>query len=157
MPFSLSTLAVGALPATLGGVDLVLGSPCLLLVLLPLARIAVCWYTYDAFRAIPQQYRFLDPPLVWLLLIPGVSLVWNFFVFPRLVESFQYYLYGRGIADYGDCGQRLARGYAICYCFIILPCIGVLATVAAACCIVLLLVRAQEMKRRILLEEQAAD
>jgi hypothetical protein len=51
--------------------------------------IVVCYLLYTALLALPQQHRRMDPGLVWLLLIPLFNLVWNFFVFLRVPESYQ--------------------------------------------------------------------
>src|SRR5262247_2025278 len=69
----------------------------------------VCYLLYSWLREVPQEHRKIDPPLIWLLLIPCFAFVWNFFVFIRIPESFKSYFdahpeLGR---DVGDCGRAM--------------------------------------------------
>ena len=85
-----------------------------LLVLIALAiGILICWFLMTCFQRIPPQHRKQQPALVWLLLIPCFNLVWNFFVYPKLAESFKAHFDAAGPTDVGDCGQPLAMWYCI--------------------------------------------
>jgi hypothetical protein len=55
--------------------------------------------------------------MVWLLMIPCFSLVWNFFVFQQLADSYKAYFASIGRTDVGDCGKGIGLGYAICAIF----------------------------------------
>jgi hypothetical protein len=104
---------------------------------------------YTDYQRIPPRFRKLEPGLVWLLLIPCFSLVWNFFVYPRLAESFKAYFDSVGDGWVGDCGRDLALGYAICAAVSIIPYLGCLTGIAALVLLILFLVKANELKNRI--------
>lgn len=70
--------------------------------------VAICWFLMTCFQRIPPAYRKQQPGLVWLLLIPCFNIVWNFFVFPRLADSYKAYFDSVGRSDVGDCGRSLA-------------------------------------------------
>lgn len=112
-------------------------------------NILVCFLLYKDYKAIPAQFRKLEPGLVWLLLIPCFGLVWNFFVFPRLGESFKAYFDSVGQTDVGDGGTTLGWAYAICAACTIIPYANVVAGVAAIVLLILFLVKAGGLKNRI--------
>ncbi len=56
--------------------------------------VAFCLMVYICFTRIPPEHRQMEPWQVWLLLIPCVNLVWNFFVYPNLAKSYQSYFQG---------------------------------------------------------------
>jgi hypothetical protein len=74
----------------------------------------------DALRVLPPEYRAFKQVVVWLLLIPGVSLIGNFFVCPKVSRAYQRYFAGQGRTEHGDCGWGLglgfAFGFAACWC-----------------------------------------
>lgn len=112
-------------------------------------NIFVCFLLYKDYQRIPQQFRRLEPGLVWLLLIPCFSLIWNFFVFPRLGESFKQYFDSAGQTDVGDAGTTLGWAYAICSACTLIPYAGIVAGLAALVILILFLVKANELKNRI--------
>jgi hypothetical protein len=73
----------------------------------------ICWFLMRCFESVPAEHRKMEPGLVWLLLIPCFPLVWNFFVYPRLAESYKSYFDAHGRTDVGDCGRSLAMWYCI--------------------------------------------
>lgn len=109
----------------------------------------VCYLLYNCFNAIPQEYRKQEPGMVWLLLIPVFSLVWNFFVYPKLAESYQAYFAAQGRADVGDCGRQIGLIYCILAACCIIPYVNALAGPAALVLLILFLVKAYELKKQI--------
>jgi hypothetical protein len=63
---------------------------------------------YKALSAVSQHNRDMEPGMIFLLFIPGFSVVWIFFVVLRIASSFQKEFEDRGIrSDGGDYGQTL--------------------------------------------------
>jgi hypothetical protein len=75
--------------------------------------IAICWFLHSCLARIPPQYRKQEPVMAWLLLIPCFNLAWNFFVYPKVAESFKAYFDSVGRTDVGDCGRTLAVTFCI--------------------------------------------
>lgn len=73
----------------------------------------ICFTTIQALKCVPEEQRRIQPAMVWLLMIPGFSWVWNFVVFQKVPESFREFFRSKGGQQYGDCGQSLGRLYAI--------------------------------------------
>jgi hypothetical protein len=115
-------------------------------VALSIIPIVLVYLDYDR---IPPNFRKMEPGLVWLLLIPCFGIVWNFFVYPRLADSFKAYFDSIGDTSVDDCGRDLAMGYAVCCAVSIIPFLGCLTSLAALVLIVLFLVKANEFKNRI--------
>src|SRR5436305_313793 len=59
-------------------------------------NVVICFLLYNAQNAIPPQFRKIEPGMIWLLLIPLFNLVWNFFVYLRIPESYQAYFQSIG-------------------------------------------------------------
>jgi hypothetical protein len=76
-------------------------------------QVAICWFLSSCFSRIPKEYRRQEPGMVWLLLVPCLNLVWNFFVYPKLAESYKAYFEAQGRTDVGDCGYGLGMAYSI--------------------------------------------
>ena len=112
-------------------------------------NIVVIFLLYQDFERIPRGFRKLEPGLVWLLLVPCFHLVWNFFVFPRLSDSFKAYFNSVGDTSVGNCGHDLGFGYAICTAVSLIPFVGCLTGIAALVLLILFLVKANELKNRI--------
>lgn len=104
---------------------------------------------YADYQRIPPGFRKLEPGLVWLLLIPCFHLVWNFFVYPRLAESFKAFFDSIGDRSVGDCGRDLGLGYAISSAVSVVPLLGCLTGVVSLVLLILFLVKANELKNRI--------
>ena len=112
-------------------------------------QVFVCWLLYSAYQAIPRQFQKQQPGLVWLLLIPCFGMVWNFFVIPKLSESFQAFFQSKGRTDVGDCGAQIGLVYCICAIAIFLPYLGVVAAVAALVLLILYLVKVSDLKKKV--------
>ena len=108
--------------------------------------VLILYLLYDAQRAIPPEHRHLEPAQVWLLLIPLFNLVWNFFVYQRIADSYRSYFYSRGRFDVGDAGKAIGLWFAICSACAIIPCVGIIAAVAALILLIVFLVRIYGLK-----------
>ena len=91
----------------------------------------------------------MEPGLVWLLMIPLVPLVWNFFVYLRLPESYQSYFASVGRTDVGDCGRGIGQWYAICFLACAVPCVNYVAGPAALVLLIIFLVKVMGLKNQI--------
>jgi hypothetical protein len=112
-------------------------------------NILVVFLLYTDFERIPRNFRKLEPGLVWLLLIPCFNVVWNFFVIPRLTESFKAYFDSIGDTSVGDCGRVLGFGYAISTASSAIPFVSCLTGIVSLVLMILFLVKANELKNRI--------
>lgn len=101
--------------------------------------IAAMLYTIQ--KRVPAEHQKIDPLMVWLLLIPIFNLVWNFFVFQRIPQSYQSYFQAQGRTDVGDCGKMIGLWYAICAAVTIVPCLNYLAAPAALVLLIIFLVK----------------
>ena len=54
-------------------------------------QVFVCMALSSALRRLPPEFRKQDPAMVWLLLIPFIRQIWNFFVYPKIAESYKAY------------------------------------------------------------------
>jgi len=97
---------------------------------------------YFALDRIPLEDRKQDPALALLLLIPLFSLIWAFFVYPRISASLESYFSRRGDRSVGDCGRTLAIIFCICS---IIPFIHVIGIV----CMILFFVKVFTLTGRI--------
>ena len=115
-------------------------------------QIFVCWVTSSILGRVPPQFRKQEPGMVWLLLIPCVSIVWNFFVYPRVAQSLKGYFNSIGRTDVGDCGEGIGLGYSICAACALLPYFNILAGPAALVLLIIFLVKANGLKNEIPLD-----
>jgi len=111
--------------------------------------IVVVFLVYTDFQRVPSAFRKLEPSLVWLLLIPCFNLVWNFYVFPGLADSFKAYFDSVGDSSVGNCGRDVGLGYAICTAASVIPFVGCLTGIVTLVLLILFLVKANELKNRI--------
>jgi hypothetical protein len=109
----------------------------------------ICWLLSSALAAIPQEYRDMEPGMVWLLLIPLFPLVWNFFVYRRIPSSFQKYFAAQGVTDRGDCGDSIGLWYSICVVLGCIPCVNYIAGPAALILLIIFLVKITGMKGQV--------
>jgi len=118
--------------------------------LIALAIMAVILYIlYTCFERIPPEHRQMDSWQVFLLLIPCFNIIWNFFVYPRLAESYQSYFRSVGRTDVGDCGQQVGLWYAICSAVSIIPIVNYIAGPASLVLLIIFLVKAASLKGQI--------
>ncbi|HEX6852742.1 MAG TPA: hypothetical protein VF139_15200 [Candidatus Polarisedimenticolaceae bacterium] len=114
-------------------------------------NVVVCALLYGCLKRVPAEHRKLDAGLVWLLLIPCFNAVWNFFVFPRLAQSYQSYFRAAGRNDLGDCGAGFGWAYAGCIlgAHLPLPFVPFGVGFAALILLILFLVKALQLKNLI--------
>jgi hypothetical protein len=134
-------------PAAFAGVMLIIVG-CLLLVGLAIMAF-ICWNLMGCFSRVPAQYRKMEPTLVWLLMIPCFSLVWNFFVYLRLPDSYQAYFAATGRTDGSDYGRGIGLAYAICSVCCIIPFVNYIAGPAALVLLIIFLVKINGYKNQI--------
>ena len=106
----------------------------------------VCWYLSGILKSIPEQHRKQQPGMVWLLMIPILPIVWNFFVYPKICESFKSYFDSVGRTDQGDCGRSLGLTFCILVCCSIIPYLGGCIGIAALVIWIILLVKFSTLK-----------
>lgn len=126
-----------------------LGIMCASLVIGLGIQAVICWYLSNCLKAIPQEHRKQEPGMVWLLMIPLFSIVWNFFVYPRISESYKSYFDSIGRTDVGDCGRSLAFTFCILCCCTIIPYLGGCVGIAALVIWIILLVKYSTLKGQI--------
>lgn len=97
---------------------------------------------YQLLERIPPQDRKQEPALALLLLIPGFSWIWAFWVYPRIAESLATHFRRVGPVPVDDCGATLAL--VICICRIV-PGVNFVAFV----CEVIFFVKAYTLTGRI--------
>lgn len=78
--------------------------------------VVICWFLSSCLERVPAEHRKQQPAMVWLLLIPCFAIVWNFFVYPKIAESYKSYFDSMGRTDVGDCGRNLGLWYSILGC-----------------------------------------
>jgi hypothetical protein len=97
---------------------------------------------YVVLEKIPPEDRKQDPALALLLLIPLFSLVWAFFVYPRISASLESYFARRGDRSAGDCGRTVAILFCV---FSVIPFFHIIALV----CMIIFFVKVYSLTDRI--------
>jgi DNA-directed RNA polymerase subunit RPC12/RpoP len=116
-------------------------------------QIWICSFLSSCLSRLPEPFRKQKPGLVWLLLIPCFDIVWVFFVYPQIADSFRSYFAARGKNNVGDCGAGLALALCICFaasmvlCFV--PFIGRLGGLATLVLLILVLVEFSSLKAQV--------
>ena len=121
-----------AIILTILGVVLLLGAVPAILAFVVLSRI-------------PPQFRKQEPGLAFLLLIPLFSLIWTFFVHPKVAESLKAYYDAQGPHAYGDCGGTIALWLCICSVCTIVPVLGSCLGLAALILLIVFYVQAFQL------------
>ena len=93
-----------------------------LLILLGTAIVSVlfCIALRNALLQVKEENRTINASLIWLLLIPGVSLIMNFIVFFQLSRSIRNELEDRNYETDENPGLYLGLGYACSACLVYL-------------------------------------
>ena len=112
-------------------------------------NVLICYFVFTLYKAVPAQFRQMDPNLVWLMLIPLFNLVWNFFVFPKLSKSYELAFQAQGDSSAGNCNAGLALALAITWACVIVPCIGMFAGLAALVILIIYLVKMFDLKAKL--------
>jgi hypothetical protein len=113
-------------------------------------QVVVCWLLMNCFAAIPKEHRKMEPARVWLLLIPLFNLVWNFFVYAQLADSYRSYFDSKPEQQVtGDCGKQLGMIFSGCAAASAIPCVSCITGPAAPVILVVLLVKANELRAKV--------
>lgn len=104
---------------------------------------------YKVLSRIPPQFRKQEPGMAFLLLIPFFSVIWNFFVHPKVAESLKSYFDAQGTHAHGDCGGSLALWLCICGACAFVPILGFVAGIAGLVLLITFYVKALELSARI--------
>ena len=115
----------------------------------------VCWLLSGWLAKIPPEHRKVEPGKVWLLMIPLFQLVWNFFVFPPMAESFDACFRSKNEP------AESALGLAKVFCWVnvgafvggLIPCLsiflGPLGGLATLVLLILVLVKFHALKEKV--------
>ncbi len=101
--------------------------------------------SFVVLNRIPEAHRKQTPAMAFLLLIPLFSLVWAFFVYPRIAESLKSYFDSKGDTSRGDCGAQLALWLCISSIASFVPFIGMFSGIASLVLMILFFVKAFEL------------
>ena len=112
-------------------------------------NVVICFLLQECFKRIPPEFRKQQPGMVWLLLIPCFSFIWNFFVFLPLSKSFKAYFDSVNRTDVGDCSEGIGLAYSICCIATVIPLLGGLALIAALVLLIIYLIKVHELKNQI--------
>ena len=112
-------------------------------------NVVVCLLLYNAQMAVPQEHRKIEPNMIWLLVIPLFNLVWNFFVFLRIPESYQSAFAARGAAHKGVGERNIGLAYCICAACSIIPCVNILTGLASLVLVIIFLVQIYNLKTQL--------
>ena len=126
--------------------------------LILLLHVLFSWMLVKCGEAIPAAHRKLPPWHAWLLVIPCFNIVWNFFVYPKLAQSFRACFEARERRDAGDCGEALGMWFSITYAAgNLVPFLGPLFLLAAMLLQLQYLVRAWRLRKELLNSAPAAS
>jgi hypothetical protein len=75
--------------------------------------------------------------------------VWNFFVFPRLSQSFKKYFDASGRPEVGDCGSAVGLAYSITCACCLVPYLGCVTGIASLILLIIFLIKANDLKNMI--------
>jgi hypothetical protein len=98
---------------------------------------------------VPPPFQKQTPGLAFLLIIPLFSVIWGFFVHPKVAESLEAYFELFGDKRHGDCGRSLALALCICTACTIVPFFGILSGLAALILFILFYVKAFDLSAAI--------
>ena len=107
----------------------------------------ICWLLSGVLKQVPAEHRKMEPGMVWLLMIPCFSLIWNFFVFQRVPDSLKSYFDSIGKTDVGDCCKQLGLLYAIAGACSLVPFLNYLAGPASLVLLIIVLVKLMDLKK----------
>ncbi len=94
--------------------------------------------------------RTMEPGMVWLLLIPLVNLIWNFFVVTSVAKSLANEYARRGLPSAEPApGQNIGMAMSVCACCCIVPVLGALAGLANLVLWIVYWVRISEYSRNL--------
>lgn len=141
-PESMGAMETGFVMAAMG-IGLLIGL---------IVGIVIAYLLSSALQRLPEEHRAIEPWYPWLLLIPFFNLIWNFFVFPKVSQSYCAYFDSLGDdspTDSQDCGEQLGWWYCGLCVASLVPCIGGIAGIAALVILILYLIKIGEFKNMI--------
>ena len=103
----------------------------------------------NTLKAISPENRKMEPGMVWLLLIPVFSMVWNFIVVDRMADSIQAELRKKGTNIAERPAYNVGIAMSIIFCIGWVPFIGSLASIGGLICWIIYWVKVAEFKRKI--------
>lgn len=106
----------------------------------------VCFLLFTLQKAIPREHRRIEPSMIWLLMIPLFNLVWNFFVYQQIADSYTRVFASRGQPQRGGAERQLGLAFSICAACSVVPCLGALAALAALVLLITYLVKMFALK-----------
>jgi hypothetical protein len=115
------------------------------------------WFLSDALQRVPPTHRKMHPGQVWLLLIPLFNLIWMFFVYTRIPQSFKSHFDSAGVTGMGDCGKGLGIATGILSLLGIVPVINLIVALPGLIVFIIYLVKIGGLKKRIVLDLTSAQ
>ena len=109
----------------------------------------ICYIVISLFKRVPVEYRKQNPNLVWLMLIPLFNLVWSFFVYPKLSQSYEAWGQAVGRTDVGNAFGGMALALCICMCCCIVPYLNACAGIAVLVLLIIYLVKINGLKEKL--------
>lgn len=140
MPFPIADLALG------GSEILVIGFAFACYVVLSVIPAILA---YTVLSRVPAGHRKQSPVLALLLMIPVFSLVWMFFVHPKVAESLKSYFDSVGDKSARDCGASLAMALCISGVCSIIPVLGFFSIIVSLVMMILFYAKAFDLTHRI--------
>lgn len=131
---------------SLGGAEILLIGVILTMLFAFMAIPAVL--AYLVLKRIPVKSRTQKPEMAFLLMIPLFSLVWAFFVHPKIAESLKNY-YDKNGNPQSDYGEKLALWFCITSACGLIPVIGFISAIASLVLGVMFYIKAIELSSKI--------
>jgi hypothetical protein len=118
------------------------------------ALLAICLlflaFLSGVLRKCSPSSRTMEPGMVWLCLIPLVSLIWNFFVVLAIADSLGNEFKLRNIpSDDAKPGKNIGIALSVCNACMIVPLVNVLAMLPALILFIVYWVKIAEYARRL--------
>ncbi|MCA9065226.1 MAG: hypothetical protein KDA96_19290 [Planctomycetaceae bacterium] len=108
--------------------------------------VLVCYFLYQAAAGVPERFQQASPGQAFLLLIPCFGLVWIFIYTKNLAQGYQMAFRSVG-QQTDDCGEQLGMWWGICAAVSIVPCVGVVGSVASLILMIMYLVKVSECRK----------
>lgn len=108
-----------------------------MLIVLAIALVPMIFYILTLQKALNKcapENRAMQPGMIWLLLVPLVNLVWQFFVVINMAKSLGAEFQKRGIAEEAEPGKKLGMIMCILFCCGIIPLLGVFCSLGGLVC-----------------------
>jgi hypothetical protein len=106
-------------------------------IMLIIALVPMIFYILTLQKALNKcapENRAMQPAMTWLLLVPLVNLVWQFFVVINMAKSLGAEFQKRGMAEEPEPGKKLGMIMCILFCCGIIPLLGVLCSLGGLVC-----------------------